>query len=204
MKGHTYKRCPCGVVTDADDRRVNCNKRHGSWFFIHDLPPDASGKRRQARKGGFATEREARKALNDALSRIDQGSYVKPTRQSVGEYLDQWLDGKGKLRASTRRSYREHIDLYLKPGLGHVRLVELREVHIERLYAAMAQLGFPAPEHSHELDRILAARAAPACAPNAKSAVASASAVIAFGAKTETEATPLSAGRPACGSMIWP
>lgn len=113
-------------------------------------------------KGGFSTEREARMALNDALSRIDQGSYVKPTRQTVSEYLDQWLDGKGRLRASARRSYREHIDLYLSPGLGHVRLVELREVHIERLYAAMAQLGQPEPEHSHELERILAARAAPA------------------------------------------
>ena len=136
------------MVPDGDGRRVNCTKRHGSWFFIHDLPPDASGKRRQARKGGFATEREARKALNDALSRIDQGSFMQPARQSIGEYLEQWLAGKGQLRASTRRSYREHIDLYLCPGLGHVRLVELREVHIERLYGAMGQLGRREPEHS--------------------------------------------------------
>ena len=68
MKGHTYKRCPCGALRDDAGRRVNCSKRHGSWFYVHELPPDASGRRRQASKGGFATEREARMALNDLLS----------------------------------------------------------------------------------------------------------------------------------------
>ncbi len=68
---------------------------------------------------------------------------------------------RGRLRASTRRSYREHIDLYLRPGLGHVRLVDLREVQIERLYAAMRQLGRRHRQHSHELERLLAARTGP-------------------------------------------
>jgi hypothetical protein len=160
MKGHTYKRCPCGPVTDGAGRRVNCGKRHGSWFYIHDLPPDAAGKRRQVRKGGFATEREARTALNDALASLDRGTFVEPSRLTVGQYLDQWLEGKGRLRASTKRSYGEHIDLYLRPGLGHLRLTDLREIDIERLYNAMAQLGQGHPERSHEYDRLVAARAA--------------------------------------------
>ncbi len=161
MKGHTFKKCPCGTVRDDAGRRVNCNKRHGSWTFVHELPPDLSGRRRQVKKGGFATEREARNALTEALSRMDQGTYVAQTRQTVGEYLDQWLAGKGRLRSSTRRSYQEHLDLYLRPGIGHVRLTELREVHVERLYAAMAELGTPQPVPSYELDRLVAARGAP-------------------------------------------
>ncbi len=161
MKGHVYKRCPCGVLKDSNDRRVNCSRRHGSWYFVHELPLDGVGRRRQTTKGGFATEREARGALNDALAKIDQGSYVRPTRQTVGDYLEQWLAGKGRLRSSTRRSYQEHIDLYLRPGLGHLRLTDLREVQIERLYAAMKQLGRPSPEPSYELDRLAAARKAP-------------------------------------------
>ncbi len=150
MKGHTYKRCPCGTLRDAQGRRVNCNKRHGSWYFAHDLPADTAAGRRQEKKGGYATEREARKALNESLARLDRGTYVERTRQTVGEYLDQWLEGKGRLRTSTRRSYQEHIDLYLRPGLGHLRLHDLREVDIERLYAAMAQLGAARPQASHE------------------------------------------------------
>jgi hypothetical protein len=59
----------------------------------------------------------------------------------VREYLDQWLAGKARLRSSTRRSYREHINLYLAPGLGHIRLVDLRDTDIERLYTCMRELG---------------------------------------------------------------
>ncbi len=162
MKGHTYKRCPCGTLRDAEGRRVNCNKRHGSWYYVHELPADAAGPRRQVTKGGFATEREARKALTESLAKLDRGTYVERTRQTVGDYLDQWLEGKGRLRASTRRSYREHIDLYLRPGLGHLRVQDLREVDIERLYAAMSQLGTSRPQPSHELTRLLAARNASA------------------------------------------
>lgn len=127
---------------------------------MHELPPDTTGKRRQETKGGFATEKEARKALTDALARLDRGTYVQPTRLTVAQYLEQWLAGKGRLRASTVRSYREHLDLYLQPGLGHVRLGDLREVDIERLYAAMGQLGRPDPASSPELARLLAARRA--------------------------------------------
>lgn len=82
-------------------------------------------------------------------------------RQKLGEYLDEWLAGKASLRASTLRSYREHVELYLRPGLGHLRLSDLRDVDIERLYAAMRRLGRPpdgAP--APELARLLAVRSA--------------------------------------------
>lgn len=160
MKGHTYKRCPCGALRDADGRRVNCTKRHGTWSYVHELPPDAGGKRRQVTKGGYATERAARTALTESLARLDRGMYVERTRLTVAQYLDQWLEGKGRLRASTRRSYQEHIDLYLRPGLGHLRLDDLCEVDIERLYRAMGELGTASPRPSHELDCLVAARTA--------------------------------------------
>ncbi|GAA2277728.1 hypothetical protein GCM10010402_37850 [Actinomadura luteofluorescens] len=33
----------------------------------------------------------------------------------VGQYLDQWLADHRGLRRSTRKSYGEHIEYYLKP-----------------------------------------------------------------------------------------
>jgi hypothetical protein len=69
------------------------------------------------------------------------------SRLTVGQYLDQWLEGKGRLRSSTKRSYREHIDLYFRPCFGHLRLTDLREVDIERLSNAMAQPGEEGPRH---------------------------------------------------------
>ncbi len=47
MKGYTFKRCPCGSIRDEQGKRVNCPKRHGSWTYVHELPPGPDGKRRQ-------------------------------------------------------------------------------------------------------------------------------------------------------------
>jgi integrase len=164
VKGHTFKRCPCGTLRDHLGRRVNCPKKHGSWYYAHELSPGPDGRRRQSKMGGFPTEREARKALNDALSGVHRGTHVQIGRQRVGEYLDQWLSGKGQLRSSTRRSYQEHVELYLRPGLGHLRLADLRDVDIERLYAAMGHLGRETvtPKPPPELPRLLQARKGPA------------------------------------------
>jgi integrase len=140
VKGHTYKRCPCPAVRDQAGRKVNCPKKHGSWYYVHELPPDAAGNRRQEAIGGFATQREAREALNRSMSEYQRGERVTPNRMRVAEYLEQWLEGKGQLRSSTRRSYSEHIRLYLAPALGHYKLTELSETDIESLYAAMRQL----------------------------------------------------------------
>lgn len=56
-------------------------------------------------------------------------------------YLDEWLAGKGRLRASTRRSCSDPINLSLRPGLGHHWLDQLRDVHISALYEVTRQLG---------------------------------------------------------------
>jgi Phage integrase, N-terminal SAM-like domain/Arm DNA-binding domain len=105
------------------------------------MPPGPNGERRQRRVGGFATEREARQAMQAALAQIRRGSWVEFPKLTVAQYLDQWLAGKARLRASTRRSYQEHIDLYLRPALGHIMLADLRDEDVEQLYEAMRALG---------------------------------------------------------------
>ncbi len=137
MKGQTYKRCSCPPeqLVDEKGRRVNCPKKHGAWYYRHDLPPAANGKRRQVKQGGFATEREARKALTDALARLDRGVYVDRSKLAVGTYLDDWLVARVNLRPASVVFYRVAIDRYLKPELGHLRLSDMRADDIERAFA---------------------------------------------------------------------
>lgn len=79
---------PCRRTVDEQGRRTNCSKRHGTWYYRHDLPMLAAGRRRQVKQGGFATEREARRALTNALARLDRGTHVDRSKLSVGDYLD--------------------------------------------------------------------------------------------------------------------
>ncbi len=141
MKGQTYKRCSCPAETlvDVEGRRTNCNKKQGTWYYRHDLPRDARGRRRQVEQGGFMTEREARKALTEALSVLDRGVHVERSRLLVEDFLDQWLDGRVNLRPSSVRFYRVAVDRYMKPELGRRRLSDLRADDIDRAFSRIRQ-----------------------------------------------------------------
>jgi len=147
VKGSVFKRCGCRGPETGKHYGSRCpklkGKNHGRWFARYDAPPGADGKRRRRRIGPYHTKGEAEAALREALGRVDTGTYVDSGRETFGDYLEGWLDSKVKLSANTRQSYREHVRLYLKPGLGHIRLTELRERDFEALYAAMRKLGPP-------------------------------------------------------------
>jgi len=163
MAGSVFKRCGC---RDADGRRLEArcpeltSKGHGSWSYKVELPAGPGGKRRRVGKGGFATKRDAETSLTDLLDRVNKRTHVDAGRQSVAAYLEQWLAGKAALRSTTSRSYREHLDLYLLPALGHLRLADLCETDVEAMYDAMRGLGRPraAVKASLELEAMLAAR----------------------------------------------
>ena len=102
-----------------------------------DAGRDALGKRRQLTRGGFATRVEARAALRQMVlsgSTADVASH----RLTVEDYLKQWLEGKRALRPSTLKSYREHIDLYLVPNLGQLRLKDVSAAHVDQLISRIA------------------------------------------------------------------
>lgn len=136
MRGTTYKRCGC---TDASGRRLGAqcpqlrNGRHGSWYYVVEVPASPGGKRRQQRRGGFANEQDAAEALAAVVARISSGTYNEAARLTVSDYLSEWLEAKANLRPSTRKSYRQHIDLYIGPQIGAHRLSALRGAHIERM-----------------------------------------------------------------------
>lgn len=161
--GSTFRRCRCRDA-EGTDLGSKCpklaKKDHGAWWARYSAPRAPDGKRRQPRIGPFPNETTAKKALRKALAELDDGAVVTQNI-SFGKFLDQWLAGKKKLEESTRESYRETIDLYGKPGLGHLKIVDVREHQLGRLYEAIGQINnLPEGEKPSEmLRRLLAARA---------------------------------------------
>jgi len=134
------KRCSCPPVYDGDGRRVPCPRlreaRHGSWGFVLDLGAGPDGKRRQVRRGGFATKTAAEVALTQLKSTRDEGTFTDSRGLTVGNYLTSWLARKvsaGELRPTTARSYRQHLDGHLLPHLGRLPLGDLRVHHVDTL-----------------------------------------------------------------------
>jgi len=120
MRGHIYQRAK------------------GSWTIVYDLPTDTiTGKRRQKSQTVKGTKRDAERALREILLSLEQGSYVKPNKLTLGEWLDQWCESFVVMNTTPRTyvSYRSIIDNHLKQGLGSIALSRLEPQQIQAYYA---------------------------------------------------------------------
>jgi integrase len=79
-------------------------------------------RRAQKQVGGFRTKKDAQAALNDALSGIQHGTYVAPSRQTLGAFLDIWIEGaRHELAVTSWTGYRDMVRRWIKPHLGSKR-----------------------------------------------------------------------------------
>ncbi len=118
------------------------HRRGKSWAYVVDVGRDpATGRRRQQTKGGFRTKRAAEEALSETVGALNDGRYVAPDPQTLGEWIDRWLVTMApKVRSSTLRDYRAGLGR-VKDRLGHVKLQALRPLDVEELYASLLEDG---------------------------------------------------------------
>ena len=63
------------------------------WSFVVDLGPDpATGRRREARRSGYATKKAAEAALRDLATAADAGTAVSRSRITLSQFLTDWLE----------------------------------------------------------------------------------------------------------------
>lgn len=119
------------------------DERTGTWGFVVDLSPGPDGKRRQARRRGFKTRREAQEALDKLRVSARDGTFVEPSKLMLGAYLERWLKARSVtgLAESTRASYRQVLRTNVLPHLGGLRLQALQAAHLDDLYARLLAQG---------------------------------------------------------------
>src|SRR5690242_11993540 len=113
MKGSVYRRCACrddhGKMLGPSCPRLGHDRRHGSWYFHADVGRDpVTGRRKEKRKGGFTTKKEAENALAQVIASVGRGEHRHDGRQTVADWLTQWLADKiadEALRPTTRLMY---------------------------------------------------------------------------------------------------
>jgi integrase len=128
-------------VTDTGGRRGSVRKdpRRGTWYVIADVADVGALQRKQVRRRGFATEREAHRALTKLLGELDGGNYVSPDlKTTLTEYVEEtWLPSLvvRNRRPSTLESYRRNLEVHVLPRLGHRPLARVTTADLDRLYA---------------------------------------------------------------------
>lgn len=116
-------------------------KRGQTWTYQFAVV--RGGRRRFINKGGYRTKREAQDALTESLAAHRKGARVEPSKLTVQEYLEyRWLPViEHSLKPTTFRGYSDIVINRIIPHLGDVRLAELNEGDIARMYSTLRLSG---------------------------------------------------------------
>lgn len=120
---------------------IEYDTKAGRRYYIKATVPDDTGTPHQRVKRGFMTQKAAARALRDLIRSGEQaGGYVPPTKQTLAEYLDEWLDGI-RVAPSTEASYRKNVRVHIKPRIGSITLAQLSTSRIDAFYRELEREG---------------------------------------------------------------
>ena len=94
-----------------------------------------TGKQKQATVSG-KTQKEVQLKISEKISEVNQGTYQKPSKITLGEWLDTWLETyvASLVKPYTENSYRSICKNHIKPAIGAVKLERLEVTQIQQLY----------------------------------------------------------------------
>jgi integrase len=116
----------------------------GHWYAVIDLPDPATGKRKRKWHSlpGCTGKRQAQIECARIVSDMKGGTYVEPSKITVGEFLDRWLNHiKSQVTPKSYERYSGLVNQNIKPAIGALLLAKLRSVHISAAYTAALESG---------------------------------------------------------------
>jgi integrase len=121
-------------------------KRKGSnnYTIVLQIGLDPStGKRKQQWITAGPSKREAEKQMAELIHQMDTGNFVKPNKNSLSKYLEEWLKSYvwTNLSPRTAEGYESIVRCHLIPVLGNIPLMQLRPEHLQRYYSEKLAVG---------------------------------------------------------------
>lgn len=172
MKGSgVYQRCSCRDPETRKPLGLKCpdlkKKGHAlGWFYRYEAPKlPGQTRRRRPEVGPFPTEKRAKEERAAEIARIGGGAAATDRSLLVRVYLENHLAAmRLQWKPRTYEAAEEAVRLYFAPGIGHLRLVELRDHHLQDLVTAMTRINRPPaesarPSEAEMLRRLVAVRA---------------------------------------------
>jgi integrase len=98
---------------------------------------DPQGRRKQQWLSAKGTKKEAEKRLSELLHQLDTGTFMRPSKTTLAEFLERWLKDYAwpNLAPRTAEGYEHIIRRHLVPALGNMTLMQLKPEHLQRYYS---------------------------------------------------------------------
>lgn len=122
-------------------------KRHdktGSWGYRLSYTDDLGARKHSQKFSRRWTKADAQQELTKQLTLLDRGHSLGTAQTTVHDYLRDWFARwqlQGSVKQSTIDTARVHLDVYLVPRIGHLKLRDLKRARIGALYFDLLQNG---------------------------------------------------------------
>ena len=124
MKGHIRERSP------------------GHWAIIIEMRDPETGRRKRKWHSFSGTKRQAQDECARLVSELKAGKYVEPSKTTVMQFLERWLDDvRTRVAPKTHERYTQICQKNIGPLLGAVVLAKLRPEEIAGAYAKALTIG---------------------------------------------------------------
>ncbi|ESY51588.1 MULTISPECIES: site-specific integrase [unclassified Mesorhizobium] len=130
MKGHLRERSPghWAIVLDIGERDPKTGKKKRKWHSFN------------------GTKREADNECSRLITALTQGQYVEPTKQTLGQFFEEWLTFiRPSVAPKTHERYAEICRKGLGPLIGDVILSKLKTDRIDAAFST----ALTAPRMDH-------------------------------------------------------
>ena len=126
-------------------------KRGKKWAYVQHIIDPATGDGKYRWKSGFATKGEAQRALREAISATEQGTFIEPSKMRYSDYIERiWLRQlEDQLESSTIESYERNMRVHILPRVGGIRLQRLGPIHLNDLYRDLQKKPVNSDESSN-------------------------------------------------------
>lgn len=118
-----------------------------SYSIAVSMGKDATtGKYKQQWISIKGTKKEAEQRLSEILHQLDNGTFLKPGKTTLAEYLNKWLLDYAKPNLSPRgyERYESITRVHLIPSLGNIIMTQLRPDHLQSHYTDKLNSGLSA------------------------------------------------------------
>ena len=129
-----------------------CKRGKNSYSIKVSLGKDTtSGKYKSQWVTVRGTKKDAEKRLSELLHQLDTGTFMKPGKTTLGEYLKKWLKdyAKPNLAPRTEEGYEHICRCHLIPSLGNIAITRLKPEHLQHYYSDKLSSGLSAQTVRH-------------------------------------------------------
>lgn len=115
-------------------------KEGSSWYFV--LERIVEGRRKQIKKRGFKTKKDAQRALVEVESDLFKGTYVEPSKLLFKDYLSDWMkDKRHSISSQTVAVSESYLRTHIIPLLGDIPMSKLTSLAIQRFITELKDKG---------------------------------------------------------------